>query len=89
LREGILLPPIEAISGWAQGSQMDAPSFAHHFFQRDADDPIVTSLRSAAVGAKTATPQDQLAADGPKADRYYTGQIERCLSVGHSKMIRC
>jgi len=62
LLNGVLPLLTEAMSGWAQGSQLDTPSFAHHFFHRDADDPVVTSLRDAAVGAKTATSQSQLAA---------------------------
>jgi hypothetical protein len=50
------------MTAWAQGSRLDAQSFAYHFFHRDADDPVVTSLRDAAVGAATATRQDELAA---------------------------
>jgi hypothetical protein len=41
---------------------VDAQSFAHHFFHRDAADQVVTYLRDAAVGAATATRQDKLAA---------------------------
>jgi hypothetical protein len=46
---------------WLTGG-VDAPSFAYHFFHRDADDQVVASLRDAAMGAATATRQDALAA---------------------------
>ncbi len=62
MRSGLLPRLTEAMTAWAQGSRLDAQSFAHHFFHRDADDPVVTSLRDAAVGAATATRQDELAA---------------------------
>jgi hypothetical protein len=62
LRAGLLPRLTEAMGAWAQGSRMDSASFAHHFFHRDAEDPVVTSLRAAAVGAATATRPDALAA---------------------------
>jgi hypothetical protein len=62
LRAGLLPRLTEAMTAWAQGSSLDAQSFAYHFFHRDAADQVVTSLRDAAVGAATATRQDELAA---------------------------
>ena len=62
MRAGLLPRLTEAMAAWAQGSRLDAQSFAHHFFHRDAADQVVTSLRDAAVGAATATRQDELAA---------------------------
>jgi hypothetical protein len=62
LRSGLLPRLTEAMTAWAQGSLLDAHSFAYHFFHRDADDQVVTSLRDAAVGAAMATRQDELAA---------------------------
>jgi hypothetical protein len=62
LRAGLLPRLTEAMTAWAQGSRLDAQSFAHHFFHRDADDQVVTSLRDAALGAAMATRQDELAA---------------------------
>ncbi len=62
MRAGLLPRLTEAMAAWAQGSRLDAQSFAHHFFHRDAADQVVTSLRDAAVGAATATRQDALAA---------------------------
>jgi hypothetical protein len=62
LRAGLLPRLTEAMTAWARGSRLDAQSFAHHFFHRDAADQVVTSLRDAAVGAATATRQDALAA---------------------------
>jgi hypothetical protein len=62
LRAGLLPRLTEAMTAWAQGSRLDAQSFAHHFFHRDAADAVVTSLRDAAVGVATATRQDELAA---------------------------
>jgi hypothetical protein len=50
------------MTAWAQGSRLGAQSFAYHFFHGDAADQVVTSLRNAAVGAATATRQDELAA---------------------------
>jgi hypothetical protein len=62
LRGGLLPRLTEAMAAWTQGSRLDAHSFAFHFFHSDADDRVVTSLRDAAVGAATATRQDELAA---------------------------
>jgi hypothetical protein len=62
LRSGLLPRLTEAMTAWAQGSRLDAQSFAHHFFHRDGDDQVVTSLRDAALGAAMATRQDELAA---------------------------
>jgi hypothetical protein len=62
LRAGLLPRLTEAMAAWAQGSRLNAQSFAYHFFHWDAADAVVTSLRDAAVGAATATRQDELAA---------------------------
>ncbi len=62
MRGGLLPRLTEAMATWARGSRLDAQSFAYHFFHSDADDRVVTSLRDAAMGAATATRQDELAA---------------------------
>jgi hypothetical protein len=38
----------EAMAAWIDGSQMESASFAHHFFDRVADDQAVGFLRAAA-----------------------------------------
>ncbi len=52
LRAGLLPRLTEAMTAWAQGSRLDAHSFAFHFFHSDADDRVVihstlTILRAA------------------------------------------
>jgi hypothetical protein len=62
------------MTAWAQGGRMDAQSFAYDFFHRDADDRVVTSLRDAAMGAATATRQDELAAANPNIPLQFRGK---------------
>ncbi len=52
----------EAMAAWIYGSKMDEASFAHHFFDRAADDPVVASLRAAAMETVEAETRSQLAA---------------------------
>ncbi len=40
----------EAMAAWIYGSKMDGVSFAHHFFDRDADDPVVGSFAGGGIG---------------------------------------
>lgn len=50
----------EAMTAWLNGTRLDQAAFASRFFGRDADDPIVRNLHSAALGAATATSQDDI-----------------------------
>jgi len=61
LQAGTLEKLTEAMAAWIYGIKMDAASFAHHFFDRAADDPVVASLRSAASDTVEATTRQQLA----------------------------
>jgi hypothetical protein len=45
----------EAMAAWVRGAKLDQADFAERFFGRAADDPVVRNLRSAAIGASTAT----------------------------------
>lgn len=52
----------EAMAAWIYGSKMDGVSFAHHFFDRDADDPVVGSFAGGGIG------------DGGRRDATATGE---------------
>jgi hypothetical protein len=52
----------EAMAAWIDGSKMDAASFAHHFFDRAADDRAMVSLRAAALETVDAETRPQLSA---------------------------
>ncbi len=45
----------EAMTAWIRGTLLDRATFANRFFGREADDAVVRSLHSAALGAATAT----------------------------------
>jgi len=45
----------EAMTAWVRGSALDQAGFADRFFSRAADDPVVQTLHSAALGAALAT----------------------------------
>lgn len=48
----------EAMTAWIKGTRLDLATFASRFFGREADDPIVRNLHSAALDAATATSHD-------------------------------
>ncbi len=59
---GTLSKLTEAMASWIYGSKMDDVSFAHHFFGRHVDAPVVGFLRSAVSETVGATTRPQLAA---------------------------
>ena len=50
----------EAMTAWIKGTRLDQATFASRFFRREADDPIVRNIHSAALGAATATSHDDI-----------------------------
>lgn len=54
-QHGILPRLKETMTAWIKGTRLDQAAFASRFFGREADDPVVRSLHSAALGAATAT----------------------------------
>ena len=49
-----------AIAAWIRGARLDRDTFANLFFGREANDPVVRSLHSAALDAATATSHEDL-----------------------------
>ncbi len=76
-QSGTLETLTEAMAAWIYGGKMDAASFAHHFFDRDADDPVVASLRAAVSETVEAETRPQLAAaSGHLADAIKTVGVD-------------
>ncbi len=50
----------EAMTAWLRATALDQATFASRLFGRGTDDPVVRSLHRAALGAATATSQDDL-----------------------------
>ena len=49
-----------AMAAWIRGTRLDRDTFANRFFGREANDPVVLSLHSAALGAATATSHEDI-----------------------------
>jgi hypothetical protein len=59
-QHGILPRLKEALTAWIRGTRLDRDTFASRFFAREANDPVVLSLHSAALGAATATSHEDI-----------------------------
>ena len=78
LNTHIVTQLIEVMAAWTRGIKLDQASFAKHFFGRDADDPVVAKLRSAAQGGASATTHAELRdAAGRLAEAIQTIGIDR------------
>jgi len=59
----------EATTAWLRATALDQATFAARLFGRGADDPVVRDLHRAALGAATATSQDDLRDAAEKVTR--------------------